>query len=157
MSPEVDAIPFDDIAALNALVSEAYGPWGPAVEITQELINGYADLTDDHQWIHVDVERAKLESPFGGPVAHGFLTLSMLPMLDVNPVKVKGHQSGINYGSDKLRFLSPVVAGSRIHARSRITGAEIHRRGTLITADVEVAVIGAEKPALIYQMQFLYS
>jgi acyl dehydratase len=158
MSPDIDdAIPFDDVAALNASVSEAYGPWGPEIEITQSLIDGFADLTGDHQWIHVDVERAKSESPFGGPVAHGFLTLSLLPMLDVNPVRVKNHRSGTNYGSDRLRFLSPVVAGSRIHARSRILKAEAHPRGTLITAEVEVSVVDAEKPALIYQMQFLYS
>jgi acyl dehydratase len=152
-----EAVAFDDIDALNALASETFGAWGPEVEVTQELINGFADLTGDHQWIHVDVERAIAESPFGGPVAHGFLTLSLLPMLAVQPVKVKNHRSGTNYGADKLRFLSPVVAGSRIHARSRVCRADPHRLGTLITAEVEVSVIGAEKPAVIYRMQYLYS
>jgi acyl dehydratase len=152
-----EAVPFDDIEALNAMASDAFGAWGPEVEVTQELINGFADLTGDHQWIHVDVERAKAESPFGGPVAHGFLTLSLLPMLAVQPVKVKNHRSGTNYGADKLRFLSPVVAGSCIHARSRVCRADPHRRGTLITAEVEVSVVGSEKPAVIYRMQYLYS
>jgi acyl dehydratase len=152
-----EAVAFDDIEALNAMASDSFGDWGPEVEVTQELINGFADLTGDHQWIHVDVERAVAESPFGGPVAHGFLTLSLLPMLAVQPVKVKNHRSGTNYGADKLRFLSPVVAGSHIHARSRVCRADSHRRGTLITAEVDVSVVGVEKPAVIYRMQYLYS
>ena len=76
-----DPIPFDDIDAVNALASEEFGEWGDSIEVTQEMIQGFADLTGDHQWIHVDVERAKAESPFGGPIAHGFLTLSLLPQL----------------------------------------------------------------------------
>ena len=77
----METIRFDDIDALNALASEEFGEFGDAVEVTQEMINGFADLTGDHQWIHVDVERCKRESPFGGPIAHGFLTLSLVPRL----------------------------------------------------------------------------
>src|SRR4051794_33105245 len=101
----MERIPFDDLDAINALASDEFGEWGIEREITQDLINGFADLTGDHQWIHVDVERAKKESPFGGPIAHGFLTLSLLPQLGVNPVDLKGQTSATNYGAEGLRFL----------------------------------------------------
>lgn len=152
-----EAVDFDDLEALNARASDEYGPWGPEVEVTQELIDRFAELTDDHQWIHVDVERAEKESPFGGTVAHGFLTLSLLPAMKVAPIAVRNHRSGVNYGADKLRFISPVPAGSKIRARSRVCSASAHSRGTLITAEVEVTAVGSEKPALIYRMQYLYS
>jgi acyl dehydratase len=152
----VDTIPFDDIDALNAHASEEYGDWGKEIEITQEIINGFAELTGDRQWIHVDVERAKKESPFGGPIAHGFLTLSMLPQLGAQAVYVSGQTSATNYGAEGLRFLSPVPAGSKIHARARLVKAEAKPKGTLITTQVEVGVVGSEKPALLYSMQVLY-
>jgi acyl dehydratase len=152
----VEAIAFDDIDAINALASEEFGEWGEPFAVTQDLINGFAELTGDHQWIHVDVERAKKESPFGGPIAHGFLTLSLVPQLGVMPVKVKGQRSATNYGAEGLRFLSPVPAGSEIHARSRLVRAEEKSKGTLVTAEVDVSVVGAEKPALLYRMQILY-
>ena len=152
----MEPIPFDDIDAINATASEEYGPWGKTLEVTQDLIDGFAELTGDRQWIHVDVERAKKESPFGGPIAHGFLTLSLLPQLGVAPVAVTGQKSATNYGAEGLRFLSPVPAGSKIHARARLLRAEAKSGGTLITSEVEVAVEGVEKPALIYKMQILY-
>lgn len=152
----MDTIAFDDIDALTATASDEFGDWGREIEITQDLINGFAELTGDRQWIHIDVERATKESPFGGPIAHGFLTLSMLPHLGASAVKVSGHSSATNYGADGLRFLSPVPAGSKIHARARLVRAEAKPKGTLITTQVEVAVVGAEKPALLYGMQVLY-
>src|SRR5579863_9120256 len=76
-------IRFDDAEALRAKVSSEFGPWSKPIEVTQEKINRFADVTGDHQWIHIDIERAKRESPFGGPVAHGFLTLSLLPALEI--------------------------------------------------------------------------
>ena len=151
----MDAIPFDDIDAINALASDEFGEWGKEFEVTQDLINGFAELTGDRQWIHVDVERAKQESPFGGPIAHGFLTLSLIPQLGVTPVKLTGQRSATNYGAEGLRFLSPVPAGAKIHARSRVIGA-VEKKGTLVTVEIEVAVVGAEKPALLYKMQLLY-
>src|SRR3954454_17839271 len=102
---------FDDIDGLTAAISPDFGDWGPEIEVTQDLINGFAELTGDRQWIHVDVERAHKESPFGGPIAHGFLTLSLLPALGVAPVKVTGQKSATNYGAEGLRFLSPVPSG----------------------------------------------
>ena len=116
-----EAIRFDDLDAINALASDEFGEWGDEVEVTQQMIQGFADLTGDHQWIHVDVERAQRESPFGAPIAHGFLTLSLLPsLIGSGPVKVTGQSAAVNYGAESLRFLSPVPAGSKIHARTRL-------------------------------------
>ncbi|MBV8559262.1 MAG: MaoC family dehydratase, partial [Acidimicrobiia bacterium] len=77
-------IRFDDIDALNAAASEQFGPWGPPVKVTQEMVDAFAELTGDHQWIHSDIERAKRDSPFGGTIAHGFLTLSLLPAMSAH-------------------------------------------------------------------------
>lgn len=150
-------VQFDDIAGINALVSEEFGDWGPEIEVTQDMINGFAELTGDTQWIHVDVERAKKESPFGGPVAHGFLTLSLLPGMQRSSLKVTGQGSTINYGAKSLRFLAPVPAGCKLHSRSRISGVEAKPKGTLLTTDIEVTVVGAEKPSLLYCMQLMYT
>ena len=111
----MEEIQFDDIEALKGRISEEFGPWGPEVEVTQEMINQFADVTGDHQWIHVDVERAKRDSPFGGPIAHGFLTLSLLPgfLRPAATFAIVGFGNATNYGADKLRFISPVPAGRR--------------------------------------------
>lgn len=142
---------FDDAEAVQALVSDDFGDWGPEVEITQAMIDGFADLTGDHQWIHVDLDRAK-DGPFGGTIAHGFLTLSLLPALLDGALPVTGFASAVNYGADSLRFESPVPAGSRIHARSRVVGAEVRRSGTLLRTEIAIHVVGAEKPSLRYTM-----
>jgi len=149
-------IALTDLDGLSAACSDEFGPWSAEIEVTQDLINAFADLTGDHQWIHVDVERAERESPFGGPIAHGFLTLALLPRFNASAVKVTGASSATNYGSDGLRFLAPVPAGSRLHARARLLSAEARPKGTLLTTEVEVAVVDAAKPALIYRMQILY-
>src|SRR4029078_5808684 len=102
--------------------------------VTQDMINKFADLTGDHQWIHVDVERAKKESPFKGTIAHGFLTLSLLPTLRAaSDHKVVGYGNATNYGSDKLRFVSPVPAGSKVNARARLVAGEPNARRTPAT------------------------
>jgi len=152
----MDGTPFDDIEALNALASGDFGEWDREFEVTQELIDGFAALTGDDQWIHVDVERARRESPFGGTIAHGFLTLSMLPRLGGYPAKVTGHLSATNYGADSLRFVAPVPAGSKVRARGRVIRAEPKGAGTLLTSEIEARVVGADKPALLYRMQVLY-
>jgi acyl dehydratase len=154
----VDAIAYDDIDALNAAASDEFGPWGEPLEVTQEMIQQFADLTGDHQWIHVDVERATKESPFGGPVAHGFLTLSLLPRLSRGGgVKVTGARSATNYGAESLRFISPVPTGAKVHARSRLVKAEARTNGgTLLTVEYDIRVVDAEKPAVLYRMQLLY-
>lgn len=147
---------FDDVDAMNAAVSDEFGAWGPEIEVTQEMINGFAELTGDRQWIHIDVERAKKESPFGGPIAHGFLTLALVPKLNPGSVRIVGHGNATNYGAGGLRFLAPVPAGSRLHGRMRLISAEARKNGTLVTTELVVHVVGNEKPSLSYNMQILY-
>jgi acyl dehydratase len=153
----VEEIRFDDIAALQKKISDQFGPWSDPVEVTQDMINRFADLTGDHQWIHVDVERATKESPFGRPIAHGFLTLSLLPAMKSKAEwKIGGFGNATNYGANKLRFVSPVPAGSKIHSHSRLVGAEPHPKGTQVTTELQVHVVGSDRPALIYEMVVLY-
>lgn len=155
----MEKIRFDDIAALQKHVSDEFGPFGEPFEITQDVIDRFADVTGDHQWIHVDVERAKKESPFKTTIAHGFLTLSLLPMMNAKmkgAFQIVGHGNAVNYGSDKLRFLSPVPAGAKIHARSRLVSVEAGPKGTRVETEVAVHVVGNERPALLYSMIVLY-
>ncbi|HEY8156083.1 MAG TPA: MaoC family dehydratase [Myxococcota bacterium] len=154
-------IKFDDVTALQARVSEEFGPFGGEVEVTQEMIDRFADLTGDRQWIHVDVERCRRESPFGGTIAHGFLTLSLAPLMnakarDAGDWVIVGQGNVANYGSDKLRFLSPVPAGSKLHSRSRLAAVEATPKGTRVVREVAIHVAGQEKPALLYTMILLY-
>jgi hypothetical protein len=109
----MEEIRFDDIEGLRKKIQDGFGPWSQPIEVTQEMINRFADVTGDHQWIHIDVERAKRESPFGTTVAHGFLTLSLIPKLSAGGAwRVTGFGNATNYGAEKLRFVSPVPAGS---------------------------------------------
>jgi acyl dehydratase len=153
----MESIRFDDIEKLRGKVSDTFGPWGEQVTVTQEMINTFADLTGDHQWIHVDVERARRESPFKQTIAHGFLTLSLLPVLRAGAdYQITGYGNATNYGADKLRFVSPVPAGAAIHARSRLVAVEAKPKGTQVTQEINVHVVGSERPALIYVMLVLY-
>jgi acyl dehydratase len=114
--------------------------------VSQEMINRFADATGDHQWIHVDVERARKETPFGSTIAHGFLTVSLLPQLSKEAVEVRGdYKMRINYGFNKLRFVSPVKAGARI--RGRFTPLKV--TDNEVTWQVTVELEGAEKPAVV--------
>ncbi len=157
----MDEIRFDDIDALSAKISDEFGPWSESFEVSQEMINQFADLTGDHQWIHVDIERCKKESPFGGPIAHGFLTLALLPQLsarssDAEKWTAVGHANVVNYGADKLRFLSPVPSGSRVHARSRLVKVDGTPKGTRMLTEVAIHVVGSDRPALLYASIVLY-
>ena len=147
---------FDDVDGMNAAASDEYGAWGPEIGVTQEMINGFAELTGDRQWIHIDVERATKESPFGGPIAHGFLTLALVPKLNPGTLKIVGHGNAANFGAGGLRFLAPVPAGAKIHGKSRLVSAEARKNGTLVTTELAVHVVGNEKPSLSYNMQILY-
>jgi acyl dehydratase len=147
---------FDDVDGMNAAASDEFGDWGREVEVTQEMINQFAELTGDRQWIHIDVERAKKESPFGGPIAHGFLTLALIPRVNPMDIKITGHGNATNYGAGGLRFLAPVPAGSKVHAKSRLVGAEARKNGTLVTTELALHVVGNEKPSILYNMQILY-
>ena len=153
----MEEIRFDDVERLRTKISDEFGPWGPEVDVTQDMINKFAELTGDHQWIHVDVERAKRESPFKGTIAHGFLTLSLLPTLrSGSDHKIVGYGNATNYGADKLRFVSPVPAGSKVRARSRLVAVDGKPKGTQITTEIAVHVSGSERPALLYTMLVLY-
>ena len=153
----MEQIRFDDIDTLRTKVSDTFGPWGQPLTITQDMINRFAELTGDHQWIHVDVERAKRESPFGGTIAHGFLTLSLLPrMRSKQAWAVTGFGNATNYGANKLRFVSPVPAGAQIQSHARLVGVEARPTGTQVTQEIQVHVVGKDKPAIIYEMIVLY-
>lgn len=151
-------IRFDDLETLQAEISEDYGPWSAPVKVTQAMIDDFARLTGDDQWIHVDVERARRESPYGETIAHGFLLLSLMSSLQPpQQFVIVGHRNALNYGSAGLRFLSPVPAGSEIHARQRLKSVEQRRQGTLLTTDFAIHRVGDdERPALLYNMQVLY-
>ena len=153
----MEEIRFDDLEKLKSKVSDTFGPWSEPVTVTQDMIDRFAELTGDHQWIHVDVERAKKESPFGQTIAHGFLTLSLLPAMRSAPAwRIGGYGNATNYGANKLRFVSPVPAGSKVHSHSRLIGVEAHPKGTQVTQEVNVHVVGSDRPALIYEMVVLY-
>ena len=123
------------------------------LEIDQKRVNDFADVTGDHQWIHVDVERAKKESPYGAPIAHGFLTLSMIPALSKDNFRVQNAQLVINYGLNKVRFLSAVPVGSRIRVRSELADAVAKDAGTVdLTVRHTIEIDGVEKPAAVAEM-----
>lgn len=150
-------IQFDDVTALQQEISPEFGAWGPPVEISQDMIQKFADLTGDQQWIHVDLERCRKESPFRQPIAHGFLTLSLIPQLRPGSAfRIVGFGNATNYGADRLRFTAPVPSGSQIHARSRLVGVETKAAGTQVTTEVQVSVVGKDRPCLVYVMLVLY-
>ena len=123
------------------------------IAIDQERINAFADATDDHQWIHVDVERAMTESPYRTTIAHGFLTLSLIPALSKDNYRVENAKMGINYGLNKVRFLAPVPVGSRIRLRSELIDA---KKVTDTTVDLvvrqTVELDGSDKPAAVAEV-----
>ena len=119
------------------------------LEMTQERIDRFAQATGDHQWIHVDVERAKKEMPGGKTIAHGYLTLSLVPRLAATLVKVKKRSRGVNYGSNKVRFINPVQAGARVRLRQRIANVEAIPGGVRVTSEMTMEIEGQDKPALI--------
>jgi acyl dehydratase len=135
------------VAELEQRVGEeiAVSSWFP---ITQERIARFADATEDHQWIHVDPEKAA-RGPFGGTIAHGFLTLSLLPKLADDALSFSDRKMGVNYGLNKLRFTSPVPSGSRVRARFKVQSFEKIAGGAQIIWQVTVEREGADKPALV--------
>jgi acyl dehydratase len=144
----------DGIDGLKALVGQhiGYSEWH---EVTQEQVNLFADATGDHQWIHVDVERAKA-GPFGGPIAHGYLTLSLTPTLLTEVMAVSGISMGVNYGLNKLRFPSPVPVGSKVRAGVELGGVEDTPGGAQVTLNVTYEVEGGTKPACVAEVLFRY-
>jgi acyl dehydratase len=123
------------------------------VLVDQDRINKFADATGDHQWIHVDVEKAKKEMPGGKTIAHGYLTLSLVPMLTAQISRVKKVSRGINYGSNKVRFTSMVPAGSRVRARQKLIAADpVQGNGMRFTAEIAIEIEGQERPACVAEV-----
>jgi len=133
-------------ADLPGLVGQETGvsDW---LEITQERVNQFAEATGDHQWIHVDVERATRE--IGGPIAHGYLTLSLIPFLSSKLMRVTGVTRGINYGSDKVRFTNMVKVGKRIRLRQKLLSAEPKAGGMQLKNECTIEIEGEERPACV--------
>src|SRR5262249_52291229 len=125
------------------------------VEITRDMVNLFADATGDHQWIHVDVERAKA-GPFGAPIAHGYLTLSLGPRLLPEIVQVHGISMGVNYGANKVRFPSPVPVGSKLRLGAKLLGVEDVAGGAQGTMELTFEVEGAPKPSCVAEVLFRY-
>jgi acyl dehydratase len=136
------------IAELPSLKGQELGTsdW---YEVTQDAVNLFADATGDHQWIHVDVERAKAESPFGGPIAHGFMTLSLIVPLATQTYTITDAKMGVNYGLNKVRFPAPVPVGSKVRARVTLKDVEEVAGGLQNTVAVTVEREGGDKPVCI--------
>ncbi|MBF0673600.1 MAG: MaoC family dehydratase [Salinibacterium sp.] len=137
------------LAELESLVGKDLGAssW---IDITQDRVNTFADATEDHQWIHVDPERAK-DGPFGAAIAHGFLTLSLTIPLWTELLDVTDATTKVNYGLNKVRFLSPVKVGSRIRLQATIAAVDEVKGGLQITVDMTVEIEGADKPSAAAQ------
>ncbi len=152
----IKQIAFDNIDELQTCIAGEFGPWGQSLAVGQEIIDAFADLTTDRQWIHIDPERAR-SGPFGCTVAHGFLLLSLLPAIrPADSYQLTGWSSAATYGIRALRFLQPVPSGHHIHARSRLLSIESHRRGTLLTQEIAIQSLKNEKPSIIFGLQLLY-
>ena len=139
----MDAVEITDLPGLIG-TEVGVSDW---VQITQERVNLFAEATGDHQWIHVDVERATRE--IGGPIAHGYLTLSLIPFLSAGMLPVKGVTRGVNYGSDKVRFTSMVRVGKRVRLRQKLIGAEPKAGGMQIKNLCTIEIEGEERPACV--------
>ncbi|MBI3653709.1 MAG: MaoC family dehydratase [Acidobacteria bacterium] len=127
------------------------------IVVSQQRINAFADATSDHQWIHVNVERAHNESPFKTTIAHGFLTLSLLSQLAEQSIRVQGNfKMGINYGLNRVRFISPVAANARLHARFTLQAVEELSGGLQLTWIITVEVEGAPKAAMVAEWLVRY-
>ena len=137
---------------LKTLVGEHLG-YSPYVNVTQEQVNQFAEATGDHQWIHVDVERAK-SGPFGAPIAHGYLTLSMGPMLYPQVVQITGFSMGVNYGANKIRFMSPVKVGSNLRLGVKLLEVSDIPGGIQSTMEFTFECEGTDKPSCVAEIIF---
>ncbi|MHB8190273.1 MAG: MaoC family dehydratase [Ferrimicrobium sp.] len=144
----------NSLQELRSLVGSHLG-YSDFHEITQDRIDRFADATDDHQWIHTDPERAA-SGPFGTTIAHGFLTLSMVPVLLPEVLAVEGVQMGINYGANRVRFPAPVPVGSKVRLGATLAVVEDIPGGVQVQLDVTIEVQGAVKPSLAAEILFRY-
>ena len=138
---------FDGVESVKAAVGEhiGYSDW---LEITQERVNQFAEATGDHQWIHVDVEAARA-GPFGGTIAHGYLTLSLVNLFLPQLLQAEGAKMGVNYGCDRVRFPSAVRAGTRVRGRAEILGTDDVPNGIQVKIRITVECEGGDKPACV--------
>jgi acyl dehydratase len=145
----------ESIAALRDHVGRevAISDW---LEVTQERINQFAEATDDRQWIHTDPERAARESPFKETIAHGFLTLSLLSALGQRAMSISGVRMGLNYGLNRVRFVSPVPAGARVHGRFTLATVEDIKGGVQAMWSVTIEREGSEKPSCVAEWLVRY-
>jgi acyl dehydratase len=141
---------FESLDELRGATGQHLG-WTDWLDITQERINLFADATGDHQWIHVDVDRATAESPFGGPIAHGYLTLALSNLFLPQLIAVPAASAGVNYGTGKVRFPAPVPVGSRVRAGAEIAAVEEIAGGVQTTIAITVEVEGGDKPACVIE------
>jgi acyl dehydratase len=143
--------------AMQSLVSEEYSAWSNQVEVTQDLINQFAALSGDDYWIHTDPVKARAESPFGTTIAHGALVQVLISRMKL-PLdhEVVGFNNIVNYGSDRLRFPSPVPSGCRIHTRYRVKSVLAVKSGTQVTMEINVHVVGQDRPSVINDLVMLY-
>lgn len=141
---------FSSLDDLRAAAGTHLG-WTDWLEITQDRVDRFADATGDHQWIHVDVARAIAESPFGGPIAHGYLTLALSNLFLPQLISVPAASAGVNYGTGKVRFPAPVPVGSRVRGGAEITAVEEIPGGVQTTITITIEVEGSEKPACVIE------
>ena len=139
---------FETLDEVKAAVGTPLGAsdW---VEVTQDRVNQFADATGDYQWIHTDVERARRESPFGGPIAHGYLTLALSNMFLPQIIEVRGVSLGVNYGTARVRFPAPVPVGSRVRATAELVACDDIPGGIQTTIRITVEIEGGDKPACV--------
>lgn len=147
---------FETVGAVVAACADGpvhlgHSPWH---EVTQAQIDLFADATGDHQWIHVDPQRAA-SSPFGSTIAHGYLTLSLVPGLLAHVYEVRGTSMGMNYGMNRLRFLTPVRVGSRVRVGAQLRSTAPASVGTQMVLDITVEIDGEDKPALVAEVVYL--
>ncbi|MDR3530648.1 MAG: MaoC family dehydratase [Rhodopila sp.] len=144
----------DHPADMKAYIGKSIGisDW---VLVDQPMINAFADATGDHQWIHVDVERARREMPGGKTIAHGYLTLSLLPRLGDSIYRIRKTSRAINYGANRVRFTAPVPSGSRVRLHQVLKGVEDVQGGVRMTFESTVELEGSDKPALVAETLFM--
>jgi acyl dehydratase len=140
------------VEGLKSTVGQHLG-YSEYLEITQERVQQFAEATGDFQWIHIDVERAK-SGPFGGPIAHGYLTLSLGPMLYPTVVRIDGFSMGVNYGANKIRFPSPVPVGSRVRLGVKLLEVEEIANGVQMTMEFTFECEGSSKPSCVAEIIF---
>jgi uncharacterized OB-fold protein/acyl dehydratase len=161
-APETDAPPrrqisCKDLDAMRSLVSETFSGWSNSFQVTQALIDQFAELSGDDYWLHTNPARAREEGPFGTTIAHGALVQVLMSRLKVPmDYEITGFNNMVNYGSDRLRFPTPVPSGCHIHARYRVKSVEQVRSGVQVTMEFNIHVVGQDRPSVINDLVVLY-